>query len=50
MKNYKVTLIHTEVIYVEDDNENNALHKAYSEAETNCFWDEVNIEEVEEDD
>ena len=47
MKYYKVTLSHTEVIEVDADNENDALHKAYSMAEANCVWDECDIEEFE---
>ena len=49
MAEYKVILTHTEVIYVEAENESEAIHKAYAEAENNCFWDEVDIEEIEED-
>lgn len=49
MKNYIVTLTHNDVIKVIADNSNEALHKAYSLAETNCFWDETYVEECDEE-
>lgn len=48
MAQYVVMLSHNEIIEVEADNENEAIHKAYSMAEVNCVWDEVNVEETEE--
>ena len=49
MSRYVVTLSHNEVIEVEADNENEAVHKAYKQAEANCFWHEVDVEEIEEE-
>ena len=49
MARYIVMLTHNEEIEVEANSESDALHKAYSMAEANCFWDEINIEEVEEE-
>lgn len=43
MKTYTVTLTHTEVITVEAENEEDALEKAYSEAEYECYWNEFEI-------
>ncbi len=42
---YTVTLTHTEIITVEAEDENDALRQAFDLADTNCFWDEVEIEE-----
>lgn len=49
MSRFVVTLSHNEVIEVEADNENEAVHKAYEQAEVDCFWDESDVEEIEED-
>lgn len=48
MKKFKVTLVHTEVIEVDEaENESEAISKAYKMAEHNCVWDEVEVEEME---
>lgn len=49
MKNFVVTLTHTEVIEVVADNSNEALHKAYSLADANCFWDETYVDECDDE-
>ena len=49
MARYIVMLTHNEEIEVEADSENDALHKAYNMTEADCFWDEINIEEVKDE-
>lgn len=50
MKKYKVYLTHYENMEVEAENESEALTKAYKMAETDCFWDEAEVEEQYEPD
>lgn len=45
---YKVTLTHTEVLYVEATDENDALQQAYEEAEYDCFWGDCEVESLKE--
>jgi len=49
-KKYVVTLTHTEIIEVDAENETDAAHKAYRMADAQCVWDEVDIEETDEND
>lgn len=49
MAEYKVTLSLNEVVYVDAENESEALRKAYAAAEHNVVWDEADIEEIEAD-
>lgn len=49
MTRYMVTLTHNEMIEVEANNENEAVYKAYAQAEANCVWDEVDVEELEDE-
>ena len=44
-----VTLSHNEMIEVEANNEHEAVYKAYAQAEVNCVWDEVDVEELEDE-
>lgn len=50
MKEYIVTLSHNEVINIEANTENEAIHKAYNLADYQGVWDEVEIEEIEDED
>ena len=45
---YKVTLTHTEVLYIGAVDENDALQQAYKEAEYDCFWGDCEVERLEE--
>ena len=47
MAEYKVTLSLNEVIYVDAENESEALKKAYAASEHNVVWDEADIEDLE---
>ena len=49
MKNFVVTLTHTEIIEVIANSSDEALHKAYNLADADCFWDETYIEECDDE-
>ena len=49
MSKYVITLYHTEVVRVEADNEDEAIHKAYAQADSDYSWDGVDVEETEKE-
>lgn len=46
-KNFRVKLVHIEEVFVEAENEDDALRQAYREAEYNCFWEDCEVEILE---